>query len=178
MMKDSCSLFRDKLADLADGTADDAVVQHVSTCSRCSTKARELKAIISTATYAWEDAPQSWVQSVKQLMPESKRILWAKRLNLRAASAARGPIDEFQIVVGVEDWSIRLLATPTATGWIVMGQLPGESWVFDGRESVSISGNRFQFNAPDLSETAFELVGQDAILCIPPISDLLNDDRI
>ena len=175
-MKDACSMFRDRLADLADGRADDEVIQHVASCSRCNTIARELQSIVDAASFTWEEAPQAAISRAKALIPETKRVFWAARLRLGGLAPARGPIDEFQIVVGVEDWSIRLLATPHENGWSIMGQLPGESWLFDGHVPVTMSGNRFQFHASDLSRTAFELVGEDAILCIPPISDLLNDD--
>ena len=177
-MKDACNQFRDSLADMADGTADAATVAHVNSCQSCLSIVNDLKLIVARAHQEWFIAPSEWISAAKALMPETRKIFTCHRLQLRGIAPARGPVDEFQIVVGTDELSLRLMATPTDTGWNIMGQFPSSDWEMEGQPNVTISGPRFQFSAKDLSETAFELVSMDTILQVPPMNRLIRDDSI
>lgn len=176
-MKDVCPQYRAQLVDAAEGKSNPELEQHLLICSKCSQLLENYRAMLKAADGLWESAPANLVLRAKNLMPETRRVVIARRLGLGTLGAARGPLDEFQVMVGDDSTSVRLMASPTANGWSIMGRVPSEAWEVDSPVPVELAEGRFQFTVAALEDSSFELVGPDVVLHIPPLSELIQNDR-
>ena len=174
-MRETCSRFRSSLADAAEGKVTAELTEHLRECSSCAQIIGEYKAIFASAGELWESAPLETIQLAKALMPETRRVLFAKRLSVGAATA-RGPQEEFQVLVGGEDISMRLMATPTTEGWSIRGKVPNADWIVYAENAVQMPDGRFEFTVPTLEESSFDVLGEDTILQVPALSQLLTHD--
>ncbi len=175
-MRDTCSRFRSRLADAAEGNTNVELAEHLGQCTVCSQIISEYKTIFATASGLWESAPLESIQLAKALMPETRRVLFAKRLSVGAAATARGPQEEFQVLVGGEDISMRLMATPTTEGWSIRGKVPNADWIVYAENAVQMPDGRFEFTVPTLEDSSFDVLGEDTILQVPALSQLMTYD--
>ena len=159
-MIDPCSNYRVHLADAAEGRADLEVMNHATTCAKCAKLLAQYRVLLAAASGTWESPSAQILARVKGMMPERRRVLIGRRLLAPSLSTARGlPVEEFQVVVGAEDVSVRIMATPQGGGWSIMGRLPDASWTVESDTPVDQSGGRFQLDATDLTSSGFDLVG-------------------
>lgn len=176
-MIDPCSNYRMHLPDAAEGRADLEVMNHAGTCAKCATLLAQYRVLLAAASGTWESPSAQVLASVKAMMPEKRRVLIGRRILAPSLSAARGlPVEEFQVVVGAEDVSVRIMAIPQGEGWSIMGRLPDASWTVESETPVDQSSGRFQLEAVDLESSGFDVVGPNVVLRIPALSELLTDD--
>jgi len=175
-MKDACSKYRSQLIEAAEGNAGPEVLAHLAECPKCSAIVSRTIQILSAAKGFWESAPSDLVTRAKSLMPETRRYLTGRRLDWGQVAGARGPQEEFQVLVGDEDVSVRVMASPRPNGWAVMGRVPDEQWVVEAQSPVTVDGSLFEFEVQTLADSAFDLVGLESILQIPPLSELIDND--
>ena len=176
-MIDPCSNYRIHIPDAAEGRADLDVMNHVATCAKCAKLLTQHRVLLAAASGTWESPSAQILARVKGLMPETRRILVGRRIFAPSLSAARGlPVEEFQVLVGAEDVSVRIMATPQGEGWSIMGRLPNDSWAVQADSLVDQSAGRFQLDASDLNASGFDLLGPDVVIRIPALSELLTDD--
>jgi len=173
-MKRACRPFRDRLIEMAEGHALPAVAEHVAGCADCAAIVGDYTRMLGAARIPWSAAPAALIDRVKALMPERRRVVFGRRLGT-FATAARGEADEFQVVVGEGDLSVRLMATRDADGWRVMGRAPAGTWNFEGPSDAAMESGRFEFRTSSLEDSAFSLTNDDTVFQVPALSHLLQD---
>jgi hypothetical protein len=176
-MRNACSKYRFRLIEAAEGNADNEMLAHVAECANCSAEVNRIITVLAAAKGIWESAPSEIVQRAQSLMPETRRHLIGRRLGLGSFAGARGGQEEFQVLVGDEDVTIRLMASPRQDGWAVMGRVPGDDWIVEAQSPVKLDDTVFEFEVKTLDGSAFDLVGPDSILHIPALSELIDNDR-
>lgn len=174
-MKRDCKSYREEIADVVEGRASHATLDHVLGCPSCVKRVAHYRAILEAAKLPRESAPASLIQTVTGWMPDVRRGTIARRLSPLLAGPVRRQSAEFQVLVGDEETKIRLMVRPKDDGWIVMGRLPEGDWRIEG-VAAEVEDDRFSFGAPSLEESAFTLESPDRRLEIPPISGLMEDD--
>jgi hypothetical protein len=175
-MKDSCRNYRDHLVDAAEGRVSPEVAQHLEACASCAELVRRYREIVAATRIAWTPASRELVELVKGLMPETRKVWSARRLGSSLMAGARGPGDEFQMLVGTDELSVRVLASRTDAGWQLMGRFPEGEWNVVASVPVTVDANGFRFVVSNLEESAFSLVGHDTVLEVPALSRFLSDD--
>ena len=155
---------------------DPVVLEHTQVCAGCRKILKQTAQLLDAARGVWEAPSVGIVSRVLGLMPESRRILVGKRIQIGGLLPARGPVEEFQIVIGSEDVSVRLLATPERQGWVIRGRLPSPDWLAEAEFPITISEDRFEMFVPSLEESSFELVGPAEVLRSPALSEVIADE--
>lgn len=158
--------------DAAEGRSSPELAVHLESCTSCAELVRRYREIVVAAQIAWTSAPAELIQRAKNLMPETRRVWIAQRLGASLAAGARGPADEFQVLVGTDELSIRLMATRIEKGWQLMGRLPEGEWEVDASFPIQVDAKGFRFVVPSLEQSAFNLIGKDAVLQVPALSEL------
>lgn len=154
------------------------MASHVEGCPHCSAVVERYRQIFASASGVWESAPTHLVARVKELVPETRRVLFGRRLQVGGLAVSRGPLEEFQLVVGDADVSIRLMATPNPEGWSIVGRVPNNNWEVDAPRPITASDGRFQFSVKTLEESAFDLLGPDTLMHVPALSELIENDGV
>lgn len=175
-MNDRCRTYRYQLADVAEGRGEPEAVRHVEGCPRCAELVRRYQAIRAAGKISWESAPADLVARAKALVGETRRRLVARRMGSSLLAGARGGVDEFQVMVGAEEVSVRLMATREGSGWQLMGRLPSPDWKVESRHAVEMERDGFRLNAPSLEDSAFRLIGPELEIEVPSLADILGEE--
>ena len=163
--------------ELAEGRVNVVAKSHVDSCADCARALDQLRAMMAAGQTEMTDAPMSLIERAKAIVAPQQRRLLAGILRTSLAAGARSVGTDFQVVVGSEDVSARLMYSKEADGWVVMGRAPSNDWtMIHGSEQVPCEPDgRFSFRAPSLSDTGFALMSTSAQLIVPPIEDLLEN---
>ena len=177
-MAQRCEEILDELVTLAEGREAPTASAHVATCKSCQKRLAEFRQILSAAQLPTFDAPTEWVMRAKAIMPTVPR---RNPLRLLASSfsqaGARSATQDFQLVVGSDETSLRVMYLKGANAWEVMGRAPGAGYFLlrDGSDEALDEDGRFRFEAPDLASTGFSLVKGEERLDIPAAEELLPE---
>jgi hypothetical protein len=172
-----CRIYRERLADAAEGRGDAEVILHIEGCAKCSELVRRYRQIFEAARHPWESAPAEQIAMAKSLIPSQRRLVIARRLGTSQLAGARGERDEFQILVGTESLSLRLMASREDGGWHLMGRFPqGEyspgDWTIESVHRNWTEEEGFHIVVPSLTDCEFSLVGPDLTLQVPSLGAL------
>lgn len=177
-MAQRCEEILDDLVKLAEGGAAPEAASHLVGCVSCQNRLAEFKKILAAAQLPVFDAPTDVVMRAQSIMPMMPR---RSALRLLASSfsqaGARSVTQDFQLVVGTDETSLRVMYLKGADSWEVMGKAPSEGWTLlrDDFDEPLREDGRFQFEANDLGSTAFVLIKGEERLEIPNAEELLQE---
>lgn len=174
-MDRDCREFRDRLVELAEGQAAPEVAAHVAGCGACAELVERYRSILDAGQFPWQDAPSALIQRAKAIMPQ--RAPRARLLGTSLVAGARAATEDFQVVVGDDHRSVRMMVNRTQDGWELMGRLPEDGWTVETDLRSEIEGEGFRIFAPSLDRSAFRLTSPEASLDVPPLAELLENDR-
>jgi hypothetical protein len=178
-MNHSCAQILDQIVDLAEGKGSPEALAHVHTCDSCAGRLREFTAMIQAVSFPMVDVPMDVLARAQRLMPErapSRRFRLVTS-SFGLAGARRGPAQDFQIVVGAESQSVRLMYKRVGAGWEVIGRAPSGEWILSRPEQevkVDREGH-FSFQASDLASSAFSLLKDGERIDVPSAEELLEE---
>ena len=177
-MKKDCGKFWDRIVALAHGELDPAASDHASACNECGRQLAELKKVVAAARVSSFDAPQALLSMAKGIMPQrAPRTIARLVFNSLAAAGARGSKREaFQLVFEEEGLKARLMYSPSAQGWDVLGKIESEgNWAAERTgKPVSIQNGRFNFESPNLGATELTLIQAGREVLIPAAEEALG----
>ncbi len=168
----------DELVKLAEGGEAPDAASHLASCASCQKRLTEFTQILSAAQLPVFDAPTEVMMRAQSIMPTMPKRYTVRLLASSFSQAgARSVSQDFQLVVGTDETSLRVMYLKGADAWEVMGRAPSEGWTLlrdDFDEALDESG-RFRFEAPDLGSTRFSLVNGEERLEIPNAEELLKE---
>lgn len=178
---------RDQLEQLwsyAEGKEDTAIAALVARDPEAAAIVAEMKRLIATLDIGVFQAPDRAIRQVKALFQPDVvlgRPLSRARLvlsTLQGAMARSAVTEEFQIQFEAEGVDIRLMYTPDASGWEVMGRVEGQAEEVRRRgEAMPMTDGRFEFRAASLEETDFSVLTDQSVIEVPAAHEALGHGR-
>lgn len=166
------------IVELSEGRPHSVALEHVASCSACARLLEQMKSIMDAVSVEFFDAPEQLIDSVIGLMPSrQERTRVGLIRSTLAFGSARADSDDFQVIVGHEEFSTRLMVVRNEQGWDIVGKLPEREWRIerDGVEVPLDADQRFSVEISDLSDSAFSISSNDMIFDVPSLEDLLRD---
>jgi hypothetical protein len=177
-MNHRCSQVLDQVTALAEGTSSPEAELHVAQCPSCAARLAELRKILQATALPMFNAPDDVVAQAQALMPN---LAPRRRLRLVASTfgmaGARSMTQDFHLVVGSDEESVRLMYRQEDGGWEVIGRAPSPEWLLSRPEADEPVGQEghFSFRASSLADTSFALVRGQTRLDIPSADELLEE---
>lgn len=172
-MKRECAQMWPGLVTLAEGGTDPEAAAHVAGCADCARRLEEVRESIRLLKSGFSDAPQSLIQSAKDLMPQRVPVRAQLLRTTLGPAGARGG-DAFQSVYEFEGGTVRVMYQPQAAGWMVLGRVDGIAWESDQAEIAD--DGRFEFSSQELSGAEILLRRGDVEVLIPAPTGESADD--
>jgi hypothetical protein len=116
------------------------------------------------------------VATVKGLMTPQPRTVFARLLRTSALAGARAIPDDVQVVLDVEEASMRVMYARMDAQWEVMGKLPSSAWTVElnARPLSTDEDGRFSFAVPAVEATRFAVLHNDLRVEVPPLQELVS----